>query len=168
MVTGIIGILQATEAIKIIVGIKSILSDYLLIYDSINTSFKKMKINTQQIPINLNQVNSKNKIHLYSTNIIHKNDLKHKLRDIQINQLIIIDVRQAIEFDKQHIRYAINIPLKNIRTKKNIELIKMLNKKGNIVIYCSDNSRAIIASIILKQYNINHYRLKNGLKEWLL
>nr|QVY57905.1 molybdopterin biosynthesis protein [Betaphycus gelatinus] len=166
MVTGIIGILQATEAIKIIMGINSILSDYLLIYNSLNTSFKKIKINTQKTTIN--QKNNKNKINLYSTNIIYKYDLKDKLIDNKINKLIIIDVRQAIEFEKQHIPHAINIPLKNIKTKKNIELIKMLNKKGSIVIYCSNNSRAMIASTILKQYNIHHYRLQDGLKEWIL
>nr|QVY58110.1 molybdopterin biosynthesis protein [Eucheuma denticulatum] len=167
-VTGIIGILQATEAIKIIIGIRSILSDYLLIYNSINTSFKKIKINTRHIPINLNKTNNKYKIKLYNPNIIYKNNLKNKLKDIQVSKLIIIDVRQEIEFNKHHIPNAINIPLKNIKTKKNLELIKRLNKQGHLVIYCSNNSRAIIASIILQQYNINHYRLKNGLEEWIL
>nr|QVY58313.1 molybdopterin biosynthesis protein [Kappaphycus striatus] len=164
MITGIIGILQATEAIKIILGINSILSNYLLIYNGINTSFKKIKINTKKIHIN--QIN--NKINSYNKNIIYKHDLKYQLIDNKINKLIIIDVRQEIEFNVKHIPYAINIPLKNIKTKKNIEFIKMLNKKAKIIIYCSNNSRAIMASMILTKYNIRHYRLKNGLKEWVL
>nr|WCH58066.1 molybdopterin biosynthesis protein [Cystoclonium purpureum f. stellatum] len=160
VIPGIIGLLQATEAIKIILGIGKILSGYLLIYDSLKVSFKKIKIKKEKkrqnkckvlIPINLNTING-----YY---------LKHNLSQRQ--KISLIDVRQELEFKKNHILKSINIPLKNITTKKNIDLINKLANNTKIILYCSKNSRSIIASSLLNKYQIPHYRLKDGLYHWI-
>nr|YP_010903355.1 molybdopterin biosynthesis protein [Hypnea cornuta]WCH55808.1 molybdopterin biosynthesis protein [Hypnea cornuta] len=150
---GIVGILQATEAIKIITGIGKVLSGYLLVYNILNISFKKIKINNIQ---NINKVPN-----------IYKNS---KSIDINtVNQYIkekykisIIDIRQKAEFKKKHIKDAINIPLKKIKNKNNLHLIKKLSNTSILIIYCSHNSRSIIASELLQRENIKHYRLKDG------
>nr|YP_010903553.1 molybdopterin biosynthesis protein [Hypnea cryptica]WCH56006.1 molybdopterin biosynthesis protein [Hypnea cryptica] len=150
---GIIGILQATEAIKIITGIGKVLSGYLLVYNILNISFKKIKINNIQ---NINKVPN-----------IYKNS---KIIDINtVNQYIkekykisIIDIRQKAEFKKKHIKDAINIPLKKINNKNSLNLIKKLSNTSILIIYCSHNSRSIIASELLQKENIKHYRLKDG------
>nr|QCI08067.1 Molybdopterin biosynthesis protein [Plumaria plumosa] len=46
IITGTIGILQATEAIKIILGVGKILHQDLLIYNSLYSSFKLIKVNS--------------------------------------------------------------------------------------------------------------------------
>nr|YP_010484961.1 molybdopterin biosynthesis protein [Hypnea cervicornis]UVW80655.1 molybdopterin biosynthesis protein [Hypnea cervicornis] len=154
---GIIGILQATEAIKIITGIGKTLSGYLLIYNSLDLSFKKIKIK------NIKHVDKVTNTYINSK-IIDINNL-HKY--IQKNHKIsIIDIRQKIEFNKNHITNAFNIPLKKIKNKNNLELIKKLSSTNIVIIYCSHNSRSIIASELLSREQIKHYRLKDGFSKW--
>lgn len=160
---GIIGLLQATEAIKIILGIGKILNGHLMIYNSLDMSFKMTKIQSKKVHTkkNKNYLNiKKQKI----SNSISKNILKKIL--VNSNPLI-IDIRQNIEFELSHIKYALNIPIKNIQQICTIQFIlhKSLNQK--LIIYCHDNSRSIIVSSILDKYQIHHYRLKNGFKEWI-
>nr|QCI07127.1 Molybdopterin biosynthesis protein [Hypnea pannosa] len=155
---GIIGILQATEAIKIITGIGKNLSGYLLIYNSLDLSFKKIKINK------VNNIHKATNTYINS-NIININDFHKYIQ--QNHKIFIIDIRQTIEFKNNHIKNAINIPLKKIKNKNNLKLIKKLSDTGILIIYCSHNSRSIIASELLKKEKIEHYRLKDGFSKWL-
>nr|QCI06126.1 Molybdopterin biosynthesis protein [Dicranema revolutum] len=165
VIPGIIGILQTTEALKIILGIGRILSGYLLIYNGLDMSFKKVKIQ----PIKTNKPALQydtNELSISKTIIINSYYLKNMLNQKQKKEIFIIDVRQKAEFNKKHIISAVNIPLKEIKTKKNINLIYKLSSDSRIILYCSHNSRSIIASYILAKYNIYHYRLKDGLYTW--
>lgn len=154
---GIIGILQATEAIKIIVGLGKVLSGYLLIYNADSMSFKKTKI------LSFNKLITKCKYKENYNNVIYCSHLD-KIKDKQIT---FIDVRQKIEFKKKHINKAINIPLKTIEYKSNLDLFKGNLKNQTIILYCNHNSRAIIASNILRKHQVEHFRLENGLYEWI-
>lgn len=158
-ITGVIGILQATEAIKVIIGTGNILSGYLLIYNSLTVSLKKIKIQATKTKATIQTYHDE----LISKNveIIHFTELKNKLHKNQ--KISLIDVRQRREFTKNHIFNAINIPLKDINIKKNINKIYQLATQTTIVLYCSNNSRSIIASNILAKNDIQHCRLNNGL-----
>nr|YP_010904353.1 molybdopterin biosynthesis protein [Catenella fusiformis]WCH57604.1 molybdopterin biosynthesis protein [Catenella fusiformis] len=155
IITGIIGILQATEAIKIIIGTGKILSGYLLIYDSLEISLKTIKIRPLKTKEKI-QFDCK-QLFLESTDITDLSELKKN------QKISLIDVRQKKEFTENHILTAINIPLKDIYTKKNINRIQQIATHATIILYCSNNSRSIIASKILTQNKIHHYRLNNGL-----
>nr|QCI05375.1 Molybdopterin biosynthesis protein [Compsothamnion thuyoides] len=79
VMTGIIGILQATEAIKIILGIGKTLENQLLIYNLLNLSFTCVKIyskNYNQKLLPLNNIN---------TNIISKSQLIYIKNITKIN-----------------------------------------------------------------------------------
>lgn len=154
---GIIGILQATETIKIITGFGNVLSGHMLIYNAEEMSFKKVKI--LAIKKYDQELNNTKK----SDNIIGYKELINK----NINELSFIDVRQNTEFQQKKINNALNIPLKEISYKSNIDFLKRELKQKILIIYCSNNSRAIIASNILNKYKIRHWRLKNGLNDWI-
>ena len=151
----IIGTLQATEAIKIILGIGSILSNTLLICNILQMSFKKIKIKPDKI---------KNKIIISS---YKKTPLSNTKRKIFINQNInnyqFIDVRTAQEYKKFYIETAIHIPLTKLKYKNYIQQIKTICAK-KLIIYCNDESRSYIASKILQKHAINHYILSGGIK----
>nr|YP_010199487.1 molybdopterin biosynthesis protein [Gracilariopsis tenuifrons]AXF36131.1 molybdopterin biosynthesis protein [Gracilariopsis tenuifrons]UAD89345.1 molybdopterin biosynthesis protein [Gracilariopsis tenuifrons] len=153
ILTGIIGILQATEAIKIILGLGKILNGYLLIYNALNSSFKKIKIKPKQIKYIPNNyyINE-----LKGSNIITSKNLFSIMDKWSV---ILLDVRQPEEFYDQHLYKAINIPLKNISSKTTIKFIRDYLAHRNIIIYCYDNLRSIIASKILYKNQLNHYRL---------
>lgn len=159
VIPGIIGLLQATEAIKIITGIGKALSGYLLIYNSLDSSFKKIKIKK------IKKIN-KTIIRRQSLQTININNLNQYIK--QNYNISIIDIRQQTEFKENHIINAINIPLKKIKNKKNLALIKKLSTTSLLIIYCSHNSRSIIASDLLNKEKITHYRLQDGFSKWLL
>nr|AOM64637.1 molybdopterin biosynthesis protein [Riquetophycus sp.] len=155
---GVIGLLQATETIKIITGLGQISSGYLIVYNALDISIKKIKIQSNQ------KTNKKYK----TSNKKYKNTILCKtIKKQQKNKIIFIDVRQKKEFEEKHIINAINIPLKEIKYKRSIKLLQNKYKHKMLIIYCSYNSRSIIASNILEQHNITHYRLENGFDEWI-
>nr|YP_009500388.1 molybdopterin biosynthesis protein [Gracilariopsis heteroclada]AXE43550.1 molybdopterin biosynthesis protein [Gracilariopsis heteroclada] len=153
ILTGIIGMLQATEAIKIILGLGTILSGYLLTYNALNSSFKKIKIQTRQIKYMPNNycISRLNK-----SNTINSKKILNKIYE---EEIILLDVRQPEEFCIQHLYKSINIPLKSFNSKLAIAFIRDYLVHRKIVVYCYDNLRSIIASKILYKHQLNHYRL---------
>nr|QCI04941.1 Molybdopterin biosynthesis protein [Callithamnion tetricum] len=142
-ITGIIGILQATEAIKIILGIGQIISGKLLTYNLLNC---QMKI----VPIY--KYNITNKIRYYK-NFISNIDYKiyKKSFSKHINHIIIIDIRETYEFKNKHLQYSLNIPLKYLYKNRTINFIKKYFTNKIILIYCTSKARSITCYNILKQ-----------------
>nr|YP_009498048.1 moeB [Gracilaria changii]ART65311.1 moeB [Gracilaria changii] len=155
ILTGIIGMLQATEVIKIILGTGNILSGYLLVYNLLDSSFKKLKIIPQK---NYDLVES-----YYNHKFLNFNFLSQCNLSLIMNQfaIILIDVRQPEEFQKYHLSKAINIPLRNMRSIKTINFIHNYSLHKKIVVYCYDNLRSLVASQILYKNQIVHYRLNS-------
>jgi len=93
---------------------------------------------------------------------ITKEELKEKLNDKSIK---IIEVLQPEAYEKEHIRGAINIPLKTIAT----EAIKRFDKDQEIVVYCSDDActSSPTAAKKLEDSGFTHvYDYEGGKKEW--
>ena len=151
----IIGTLQATEAIKIILGLGFILKNELLICNILQTSFKKIKIKP-------NKVTNKIRINSYVKSSGPETIKKIFIND-KINRYQFIDVRTIEEFQKNYIEKAINIPLTKLKQREYIQKIKTI-KATNLIIYCNDESRSYIASKVLQKYRINHYILLGGIK----
>ena len=84
-------------------------------------------------------------------------------KDINLNEYIIIDVRNRREFRETHLNSSINIPLPEL--KKDVEkYIKNKNKK--LLICCQSGIRSIKAVEILENMGyINVYNLKGGLEK---
>lgn len=82
--------------------------------------------------------------------------------EINLNEYIIIDVRNKREFSENHLNGAINIPLPDIKRK--IELF-VRNKDEKILVYCEYGGRSSKAVKILNDLGyINVYNLKGGLE----
>lgn len=153
---GTIGILQATEAIKIILGFGTVLSGYLLTYNCLELSFKVVRLN------NILRKNKK------STNTVApRGDFFLKNHTISLNKLekstgqtpdqfLLIDVRHRNEFNMKHIPKSINIPLKQLKSYKTVYFIKKCAEQKRIIIYCNNTSRSMIASKILEINKVNH------------
>nr|QCI07760.1 Molybdopterin biosynthesis protein [Pleonosporium borreri] len=155
VITGTIGILQATETIKVILGIGQIIHKQILIYNLLNIYFYKLEITSKKY---------NNHIHINST--FNKNfhllisELKFEyLKFTNNKKLLLIDIRENIEFNIKHINKSINIPLSKLKIKYTQKFIQSYNKKIIIVIYCNTIHRSIIASSQLKLYCIEHYIL---------
>lgn len=156
----IVGIIQATEAIKIITGIGSITNGYLLRYNALSLSLKKIRIKPEKIKRevkNRKEKKERNSISFSSKYILEKNLIEDRSYKF-------VDIREPIEFKFKKIKNSINIPLKKFKKTTTIEYIKKKLNQDIIIIYCTNELRSYMASKILDQHRIKHYILKGGIK----
>lgn len=93
---------------------------------------------------------------------ISKEALKEKLNDKSVK---IIEVLNQEAYKKEHIKGAINIPLKTIVT----EARKRFDKDQEIVVYCSDHAftaSPTAAKKLEKSGFTDVYDFEGGKKEW--
>nr|QCI06324.1 Molybdopterin biosynthesis protein [Dictyurus purpurascens] len=151
--TGYTGMLQATETIKIILGIGKIIHSQLHINNILNKSNLIKKINKR----NFYCLKRQNQNHFY--NIISISELK-LLEINRKNKIILIDIREINQFKKQKIKYSINIPIKNFTSKKALKFVKIKSYNKNVILYCNEVYRSLIVSNILNKQRINNYILR--------
>lgn len=155
VVPGIMGCLQANEAIKVITGIGTVMSGKLLLINMLTLEMQEFAI-THTIKKNYNNINSKTMIY-----DITPSELKERLKTP--NDLFLLDVREPSEFAQFNIGGTL-IPLNTLPEKLN-----SLPSDKDIVVICSRGSRSLKAAQFLSSNN-NEYRifnLKGGLYEWV-
>ena len=166
---GIIGAIQATESIKVILGIGDVLSGYLLLVNTLTFQFKKVCIRhdlSTQFDFthpNLEQESRSD------TSIVFAHDeinLEALLPLVQTDTVTLIDIRSATEFLIENIPGSINYPLHSLYDEINLQSLLNVSRSKIIIVYCNLNSRSKIAMRFLQEANIPCQRLKNGISAW--
>ena len=168
---GIIGSMQANEAIKILAGIGTSLSGRLLLFDSLDftTRFLNLKCNPD------NPVSGKSPtVHALIDyeefcNPSHNKTSLNEVTPIEVKRMLdqeikfqLIDVREPHEFELVNIGGE-NVPLNTI--EKNISAIK---RDIPVVIHCKSGARSLLAIEKLQQYGFtNLLNMKGGLIQWV-
>ena len=157
---GIIGCLQANEALKIICGLKGVLSGKLL-------SFNALTLSQNLISFKKNTALHLDKLTDYDAFCRIKNHLQEYLIDKKkLNSLlrlkkppVLLDVRDFSERERYHIG-GLHIPLKALENQ-----INALKGFEHIVVYCQSGQRSLKAVQILLEHfsNKNIQSLKGGL-----
>lgn len=155
VVTGHVGILQATEIIKIVLGLKKNIHNYLLIYNLLDISLQSKKL---YFTSNYNYQYTKNKKSYKS--ISQKQLEKYLHNKILRKNIIILDVRDKYEFSNYIFKYTIHVPISKFKINKTINFFKNLVKK-TIFIYCNTKYRSIIISNICNNNKICNYIIEN-------
>lgn len=145
--SGIIGILQATEAIKVILGIGQILNGRLLKYNLLNTSFQKIMINPIKKDITKQIIYNTTKI---PTSIIQLKNISQ----INTNTSIILDIRNTIDFQFNHYNQSINIPTHFFQTQKVIKFLVQYSQTYNFILICNNLTKSITIANLLTKYKI--------------
>ena len=156
---GLIGLLQATETIKIILGLGTILSGKVMYYDMIKNQFKTLSLRQTYNYPELNTYLYDNYIKSrLSQEILHKS-ISLKELDIMLSnniQIYLIDIREYQEYAIEHIYRAINIPLNKFQNYQNQAILAQKSVDNRIIIYCNSLSRTYIASLIMSHKSIPH------------
>ena|SRR3989344_5695829 len=171
---GVIGLIQATEALKIVLGIGTTLSNRLMIYDALNMKFEDVQINKNPSCPTCNK--TLHKLLDYDEFCGIKNHVSQNSDDITVQEVqsmfkkkedfIIVDVREKSEYDLGNIKQAINIPLSNISKFKFGDLEKV-NKNKPIILHCRSGSRSKQALQVLKTKGYKNVKsLSGGIKAW--
>jgi molybdopterin/thiamine biosynthesis adenylyltransferase/rhodanese-related sulfurtransferase len=167
---GIIGMLQAIETIKLIVGIGEPLIGRLLHFDALKVKFRELNLRrdpecpvcgenpTIFSPIDYEQFCGARDADTIPTMSPH--ELKRKMDAHEPFELI--DVREAFEFEIARIDGAKLIPLGEIAQRAN-----ELQRERPIVVHCHTGRRSAEAVRLLQQGGFaNVYNLEGGIDAW--
>nr|YP_010337950.1 molybdopterin biosynthesis protein [Timspurckia oligopyrenoides]UNJ17535.1 molybdopterin biosynthesis protein [Timspurckia oligopyrenoides] len=148
---GIIGLFQATEVIKIILGVPTVLNKQLLTYNGFETKWNQLNINSAVIKCATNRrlvIADRSQSEIITKQALVRSDRAD----------FIIDVRTRHEFIEKRSRFysnSVNIPMHVLLNDKQLDLISEEYKTKNIIIYCNSQSRGKIAVQLLKRHNIS-------------
>jgi len=171
---GIIGTIQAAEAIKIITNIGNPLNGRLLIFNALKMSFKELTLKS-----NPENKNIKNLIDYedFCSNIKVKNEIDFDIEKISVKKLklllsqsekeiLLIDVRTQIENNECSISGSRLIPLSTIESGEAIAKIKVFATEKNLYLFCKSGQRSLRAIKHLKKFGINGINIEGGIEAW--
>jgi len=169
--TGLIGILQVSEIIKIILKKGDILDGKILVFDLLNMNMKKLHLKRAQVnqPIkNLTQFKDfycdnncfgeNNEI-----NSIDANDFNN-IYKVKPNKILLIDVRENEEFSTSAIKGSISIPLSHLNKDFDLEFIKKESLIKEVFTICKSGKRSEKASKILSKFKIKSRSIEGGIE----
>ena len=168
---GVMGAIQATEAIKLIVGAGELLIGRLLAYDALGMRFSEFAFSRREdcavcgsrptiaAPRDLDEVCSTQD--LAAVVRLSPAALNTSLRSASARP-VIVDVREPQEFRVAHLPGAINIPVRELSAR-----INEIASAGAVVFVCRSGARSLTASGIAHRSGIAAPRhLEGGLLAW--
>ena len=172
---GIIGCLQALEAIKVLTGLGEPLSGKVLLYNALNQSNRTLNLKVIQehrtittLPTPIESCTEQDKIisHMNANQEISEHELHQMM--IADSKLQILDVREDWERQQAHIKSSIHQPLNNLLSG-NIKLSSLgLDPNKNLVIYCKAGVRSKLACQALEPLGFSLlFNLSNGMDGWI-
>jgi len=173
VVPGLVGTIQATEAIKMLLGLGDTLVGKLLTIDAMKMSFRTLSIQkdplcpacgTHEITelIDYDEFCSGPAAHAVNAiQEIQPSQLASRLKKGE--QLEIIDVREPYEWEIGHIPGARLVPLGSIA-----EEIPRLDKQRETILYCKVGARSMRAARQLADAGVSDVRnLAGGILRWI-
>lgn len=176
---GIIGTIQATEAIKIILGVEveKTLSGRLLLYNALDMKFRELKLRPNpERPVieklidyeqfcGIPQAKAEAAKQQSDLEEITVQQLK-ELIDSQQEDFVLVDVRNPNEYEIARIPGSILIPLADIENGVGIEKVKELVNGSRLIAHCKMGGRSAKALNILKEAGIEGINVKGGILAW--
>jgi adenylyltransferase/sulfurtransferase len=174
---GTIGLIQATEAVKLILGIGDPLVGRLLLYDALGMHFRELKLRKNpECPIcgDHRTITKLIDYHQFcgvpqqppkeeskvTDDEIEVTEVKEKLD--RGDKFVLIDVREPHEYQICNIPAAKLIPLGEVGKR-----LGELDPEADIVIHCKSGMRSAKACGILKAAGFKHVRnMKGGILAW--
>lgn len=176
IVPGIIGLIQATETIKIITGIGQTLDKRLLVFDAMKMKFRELTLRPDPNSPTINQlIDYKEFCGLSKDSSIDeeagavKNISVHELQTLLIHKnekICIVDVRTQQEYDLVHMKDTILIPLDTIESGDSIPKIRELARENKLILHCKLGGRSAKAIIAMQRFDIPAYNLSGGIDAW--
>ncbi|PIQ83480.1 MAG: molybdenum cofactor biosynthesis protein MoeB [Candidatus Omnitrophica bacterium CG11_big_fil_rev_8_21_14_0_20_63_9] len=173
---GIIGVIQATEAIKLILGKGEPLIGRLLIYNALKMEFREVKLRrSPQCPVCGDHPTVKELVDYdefcgvtrggeaeaaHSEYDLGPGEVKQAME--QDKKVVLLDVREPHEFDIVRIEGATLIPLSELHLRTN-----ELDTADTIITYCHHGQRSLQAIKTLEHFGFKKLKhLRGGIDAW--
>ncbi len=174
---GIIGVIQATETVKIILGQGRSLSGRLMLYNALDMSFRELKLRPdRQRPVieklidyqefcGIPQAKAAEAAEMSALDEMTVTELK-QLMDSGAQDYVLIDVRNPNEYDIAKIPGAVLIPLPDIEQGDGIDRVKAAAGDKKLIVHCKMGGRSAKALGLLKEAGLIGTNVKGGIQAW--
>jgi adenylyltransferase/sulfurtransferase len=173
---GVIGVIQATEAVKLILGKGETLSGRLLLYDALNMRFRELKLRRNpDCPIcgDHRTIHQLIDYHQFcgvprqpapepaaADGEIDVTALKSRMD--QGDRFVLVDVRERHEFDICRIPGSTLIPLSELGRR-----LGELDRTADIVVHCKSGVRSAKACALLREAGFTRVtNVRGGILAW--
>ncbi len=174
---GIIGVIQATEAIKIILGQGNTLSGRLLLFDALAMKFRELKLRPNpERPVieklidyemfcGIPQAKAEEERQQAEMAEMSVVDLK-QLIDSGADDYVLLDVRNPNEYEIARIPGSVLVPLPDIENGQGVEKVRSLVNGHRLIVHCKMGGRSAKAIGILKGAGIDGTNVTGGIQAW--
>ena len=174
---GIIGTIQATETVKIILGQGNTLSGRLMLYNALEMSFRELKLRPNPVrPVieklidyeqfcGIPQAKAQEAQEQMDISEMTVKDLK-ELIDSGAKDYVLLDVRNPHEYEIGKIPGSVLIPLSEIENGPGVDKVKEMLNGHRLIAHCKMGGRSAKALGILKQAGIEGTNVKGGITAW--
>jgi molybdopterin/thiamine biosynthesis adenylyltransferase/rhodanese-related sulfurtransferase len=175
---GIIGVIQATETVKIILGTGKTLSGRLLLFNALEMSFRELKLRPNPVrPVidklidyeefcGIPQAKAAEEKEKASMQEMTVTELK-QLLDSGADGYLLIDVRNPNEYEIAKIPGAVLVPLPDIENGSGVEKVKEMLNGHKLIAHCKMGGRSAKALGILKdKAGIEGINVTGGITAW--
>ncbi|MBE9216057.1 molybdopterin-synthase adenylyltransferase MoeB [Plectonema cf. radiosum LEGE 06105] len=174
---GIIGTIQATETVKIIIGKGNTLSGRLMLYNALDMSFRELKLRPNPVrPVieklidyeqfcGIPQAKAQEAQQQMDISEMTVKDLK-ELIDSGAEDYVLLDVRNPHEYEIAKIPGSVLIPLSEIENGPGVDKVKEMLNGHRLIAHCKMGGRSAKALGILKQAGIEGTNVKGGITAW--
>ncbi|MGB6295999.1 MAG: molybdopterin-synthase adenylyltransferase MoeB [Rivularia sp. (in: cyanobacteria)] len=174
---GIIGTIQATETVKIIIGQGNTLSGRLMLYNALDMSFRELKLRPNPVrPVieklidyeqfcGIPQAKAQEAEQQMDISEMTVKDLK-ELIDSGKKDYLLLDVRNPHEYEIAQIPGSILVPLGDIENGPGVDKVREMLNGHRLIAHCKMGGRSAKALGILKQAGIEGTNVKGGITAW--
>ncbi|MFM2060502.1 MAG: hypothetical protein RLZZ507_172 [Cyanobacteriota bacterium] len=176
---GIIGVIQATETVKIIIGKGNTLSGRLMLYNALDMKFRELKLRPNPIRPVIEQLidyeefcgipqakaeEAKQQMEIQEMTVT---ELK-ALIDSGAQDFVLLDVRNPHEYEIAKIPGSVLVPLPDIENGDGVAQVKEILNGHRLIAHCKMGGRSAKALAILKEAGIVGTNVKGGINAWSL
>ena len=174
---GIIGTIQATEAVKIILGQGNTLSGRLLLYNALEMKFRELKLRPNPVrPVieklidyeefcGIPQAKAAEEKERAGMEEMTVKELK-QLLDSGAKDYVLLDVRNPNEYEIARIPGSVLVPLPDLENGSAVAKVKDLLNGHKLIVHCKLGGRSAKAIAILKDAGIEGTNVKGGITAW--
>jgi adenylyltransferase/sulfurtransferase len=174
---GIIGVIQATETVKIIIGQGNTLSGRLMLYNALDMTFRELKLRPNPMRPAIEKLidyeefcgipqakaeEAKQQMEIQEMTV---KELK-ALLDSGKKDFVLLDVRNPHEYEIAKIPGSVLVPLPDIENGDGVTQVKELLNGQRLIAHCKMGGRSAKALAILKHAGILGTNVKGGINAW--
>ncbi len=174
---GIIGTIQATETIKIIIGKGNTLSGRLLLYNALEMTFRELKLRPNPVRPVIEKLIDYEQFCGIPQAKAEEAKQQMEIQEMTVQELqqllasgaddfVLLDVRDPHEYEIAKIPGSVLVPLPEIENGQGVAKVKEMLNGHRLIAHCKLGGRSAKALGILKEAGISGTNVKGGITAW--